>query len=349
MLALEKWGEGRFKPLVMFAHTVASSGEDVYDLCNAARQPKVRDFLARVEDKPAWLENYVGQAFLMIDPRLVEEILAASGDCEFAEQAGNFLDELRKFVLATPEERKLTARKIAAKLREAKMTWEDLLGFVPIVNEAIDEIYEHYLKTVRKQGIGEDEDPAFLALMQSSKRMRFFLLVAVPCWFEFGKSPTELFNSAQSGDFKALRMLLNLDQLCLCDPKILEQFHKHMESNKVKRAQLAEAMKYKPLKKFKRKAIKVLCAALVYKITRGLYEGVVELQKKLSKMGIKIGPVPGIAITFSSLRRLFDAIYRDSHDEPLPDPDFSQPTPDAFVLSVKRASTFWAKKLNKIA
>jgi len=57
MLAMEKWGEGRYKPLVMFAHTLVLGAESTYVLCQAGREPKLRNFLARVEDKGARLEN----------------------------------------------------------------------------------------------------------------------------------------------------------------------------------------------------------------------------------------------------------------------------------------------------
>ncbi len=221
MLASEEWGEGRYKPLVMFAHTLALGAEAAHKILVASRDPKLRNFLARVEDKQAWLANYHSQVFFVVDPKFGREFFTVVAGAEFGEQIEKCLEGIKQYLSASPEERKRMVVQWTAEARGQKLAWSDVFELAAEFDELIDQLYEAHLANIREELKGNPgDDAAGLTLLTSSVRARFFLLVALPCWIEFGTTPTKLYECALSGHFKSLCMLLNLDQLCLQDWKI---------------------------------------------------------------------------------------------------------------------------------
>ena len=82
MLALERWGEGRFKPMVMLAHVVALSATTCHELILQTRgkpvQPveeaesfAINDWL-RLYRRPLWLEGVMANVLLF--PENVQEV-----------------------------------------------------------------------------------------------------------------------------------------------------------------------------------------------------------------------------------------------------------------------------------
>lgn len=344
MLALEKWGQGRYKPLVKFAHAVASGADAACELCQAVRESKLRNHFAKVEDKQAWLDNYKGQVFLVVDPKFGNEFFSVFAGEEFGEWIEKLLEEIKEFLVGTPEDRKRIVAKLVAEVRRQKPACSDTVELACEIDRMLDPLVQIHNKTFHEVET-ETEVEAGLMLLKRSIRARFFFLVVLPCWMEFRTSPTKLYEEALAGDFDALCKLLNLDQLCLSDERILGQFQCHMESNEVRRGILLKSMELEPLKKLKKKALKVSLAAFVYAVFNRVHQFTTEFNEKLRESGRNAAIPYNHGLTYPKLKGLYDALHQDATGETIGDPDFSQITPEGFKISVKRELPFWKKKL----
>lgn len=345
MLALEEWGKGRDKLLVMMAHSTALAAEPAFNLCVKARESAFKDFLANVEDEKAWLANYRNQSVLFADAAMVGEVLEvfaeSDADREKIPVAVEFLEELRVIATESTTARKRRAATLAKECKEEGVTWSELFEIGKEIHNLIDDVYAVHLKTIELETeIVKESSIDGVALLRCSPRVRFFLLVTLPCWIEYQVSPTQLFAACRAGDFDALCRLVNLDVLCLQDTRVRRSFQNHMKTD-WKRIKLSAAMAGQPLRKLNRKSVKILLAALVYKMWSEYVENVTVLRKMLWKKDINlrshIQP-----LSFPALQKLFDSVYQDTHGDSPDDPDFVEQMPEAFRKGVQRHLDFWS-------
>lgn len=340
-LALEKWGMNRDPLLTMFAHRVALGAQATYELCSEGRDPKFREWLSRIEDKRGWLSNYKNALLLFPPPELAREFLKATSRKKSIHQIADSLEFFAALRSMGDVEKERVRKRLKKTLKKSKLTWPELLEGMEDARKALKHLYRDHIAEVTNELRGpETTMTSRQRLLMEGHQMRFFLFVSVPCWIEYGVSPSALFEGARNGDFDSMRKLLSLDPICLQDEKIRTQYiHLLSKSNPVRRAMLSSAQ-LQPLKNLSCEQVKVLLAALVYKVWNEMDMQRLTLQQWLWKREINWIKINRCPLSYSGVHTLFDAAYQDTHKGALADPDLEIDS-EAFRKRLARLSDFW--------
>tara|TARA_R110001592_G_scaffold93608_2_gene271677 strand:+ start:912 stop:1814 length:903 start_codon:yes stop_codon:yes gene_type:complete len=162
----------------------------------------------------------------------------------------------------------------------------------------------------------------------------FFFRIALPCWYQYGRTPGQLFRNSLRGCKESILKLLNLDPRIQEEPKIRHTLFEmqRSETYKKKVSRAVTGSLYRPPSEAQ---VKILLAGLIDR-----YQQI--LTRTMPKSGLPID-VPKLGE--QSLRDLFDAVAQDKGlemEEDIPD------SPEAFYKAIYRNRKTWPSSLNDL-
>lgn len=163
---------------------------------------------------------------------------------------------------------------------------EDLRGFLSEVRRDLED-----LRSGKRRPVGEEPQ----VQPHQHEAIKFYLSVFLPCYVEYGCSPSELYARARSGDPQAIGKMQALDERAKDLPEIAEVLTKWMLEGRHDLGEVIEANRKVPKKEFTRKSAKGSIIAFLRAIS------------EKSARGTKFK-----SLNASDICKLFDAVAKDN-------------------------------------
>lgn len=200
-LAIEKWGEGRFLPLVMIAQNIAAVANSCCELLEHVNRAACPWLLATRQTSSitlaAWLRMYRDRQRC---EGAIWHFLVSPGVPDLAEET----------IECWPDERSALEAELIAALTRCL-----LHGILPEEKQRAERILQVYYKRYHLPAIAQQFSnqalPDNFEAWLRKPEFAYFFSVAMPCLLLHQEMPWELFEQARQGDFDALEKLLRID------------------------------------------------------------------------------------------------------------------------------------------
>jgi len=254
MLAIEKWGEGKYKPMVMLAQVVAVSAESCFELIKLVRtKPPLSLPVAGNIDFDEWRRLY--RRHTPVQAAMLQALVEPD-DPDGVEQATLQIRPMRAELrngLREAVRYALTQGLTSRELRQSE--------------RLVERYYRRtHLPMVASMIRDEDESTTGAGWVGRADFM-FFVTVALPCWHLFNTSPWVLYREATSGNTNALERLLRVDPLLVGDTRIDAQLQRIFKRNRELHAGLMKAAGEGVKKEIHLSDVKFLLGGLLLRIS----------------------------------------------------------------------------------
>lgn len=327
MLALERWGEDRFLPMVMLAQIAVNSVNECYELIKLARANSLSVCDAEGKtDVRQWQRLYRQPITLQA---VVCNLLSAPEDVRYPEADREFrgIRQLARCELRGAIEKSLTGQIT----NREKAVGERLLR----------RIYRRsHLPLLSRIVAGEEEYPAKPCEWLGNPEFLFFIGVVAPCLLEYQTTPWKLYRAATQGKFEALEKLVRLDPLILSEDRIKSLVYRMQRTNAVGLQILYAAQLKRNSKPVTIHDVKYLLGGWLMRLSQewqAVLDGqplieIIEAQVSSAKRAEALRWVKNAKaqnarrrikcrLTSPDIQALFDAVYKDSGRGKF-DPDF---------------------------
>lgn len=347
---IERWGEKRFKPLVMLAQMIATSAESCHEvLVHSQKAGGPWLLYSQTADGitlDAWLEMYRR-------PRRSEgsilHFLFAPDEPESLHQS---LPEWASI-------RKEFSRELKAEISQ-QFTTPPTQVERERARAELDRIYEEWHLPSLLDSQSPNDPPENFSQWLAQPEFVFFMSVVVPCMLTFQTSPWELYRQAHGGDVAAHEKLLCIDPEIVGDRFLGKRQFRLAYTNPAKHRFIKQAQSAKRPAAATLREVKFLMGGLMLYCSRQLHEcmngGIMfrileermpaaqqaNLNKWL-KQQRKHFERNGVRCTLTSpdIKSLFDAIARDAGIG-LVDRDFSGQR-NSLYKRLDRNAALWTK------
>jgi hypothetical protein len=346
MLEIERWGQGRYMPMVMLAQTIALSAKECHELIE---DPKRRRVLILNQAKECsserWLELYRNRSW-------VESFVLRLA---FDPQDTDDLDKAR-------HEIKLNKQATIALAKEQVV--QQLTGGIDkrwprVLDRLIARYYKRtYLPMIEGELRGNEPTIEKMEFWIKQPEILFFMHVVMPCWLEFHVSPWVLYAQARRGKYQALEQLIRLDSEVDKDPALAKRVFQ-LQREEPDRYDLLQRARFEGCKrKVSLADVKFLLGGLLLKLSAqwqcvlqgdlvfdAIEQNIIEEHRdevlkwlKVARKRAARSPVK-CRLKAPDIQELFDAIARDS-ELGLNDPDFAG-EPHSISKRLRRNAGFW--------
>ncbi|MBL4702672.1 MAG: hypothetical protein JKX85_15615 [Phycisphaeraceae bacterium] len=247
---LHQWAIGRLVPVAMIAQQCALNSEFVTECLHAIRQGELQKVMGYGEPERSWFQMYRR-------PQLIREII--TGEIAGETPATNWLVQGG----LTSRGQNPTDACIKTKL----LPKADLQHVAQTMSQIYIAAYWEHLEAL----VQEENDDAFLEFGEKVHipSMRYFLLVWIPCLFEYGVFASSLYASCRRGNVDALDKLLRLDPSVMFDCQVAKHITRWLaQGDTVRVGIINKASQSKPHGKLNRQNVNVISGAYARNMSR---------------------------------------------------------------------------------
>lgn len=305
--SVKKWINGKPLFLGTFSVIIAASAEQFNLFLKALKNDKFTSAITP-DNKTEWIKLYKNH-------RHLQKSLKVNGS-EFISQIvanNNTLNEILGTMGANVYEQKQVKSKYQKPLKQQDpQIQNDIQSLCLNLIENTLETLAHLSSKDNQEKLEEWKHIA------SNKEMAFLFSVWLPCWLNFGKSPTMILYKARHEDLISLEELLKIDKAAIYEPKIAEIWNQaskkpHSSQYEIIHKALAPDTKQSP--------------------------GIRQTKYLLAGFISFMGEYFNFELKYSDIRDLFDAIAQDLNNQTC-DTDLPE-SKDAFRKAVSRNKPFW--------
>lgn len=309
-LALDMWGDGKPIGMIMFAHQVAISANEVYECCQMVRKGSIHRVLRESCSQSEWLSMY--RSHKAMQSAIVDVFIPHEENLPIESIA-----PVSEWVEAAIESQELYDQAIQSK--------NDSEMWLKFLNHSIEQsrkMYESHLKSIRQEiktgGSYNwiDMDAAFRI-----PEIVFFFKVWFPCWILFQECPQFKYRRACKGNVNDIEELIQLDNTVFYDERINRHFKAaKTQCKKSIVAKIQNALDTPPKNHFSKVSLKYAIGALIYRMCNDAVPVFQHGKKCFMKAGINY-PIGNPQVSYREVIELFNAVAEDFHGEGL-DTDF---------------------------
>jgi hypothetical protein len=303
-MELDKWADGRPILASVMAQSIVMIADGMVDLAGLVRQRATLGDRKIVPDSGQWFRMYE-QSDLAIRGTCAM-CLAGEGVDQPDEEANALYDDLTRLQHECETVPYLGELRIMQRMR-----------FVRLLNLGqrwARREYNIHIKEIHAALSGTDSfnDEAASKYIDRPEP-RFFLLVTLPCWIEYKRSPKAMMrkvSAGKKGHVDAACNLLRLDSTLIGYGPVHELYRRaHCERNEETIKKMETALRGVPKGKVKARGVKIALAALIFKAFREFEELRSNIVRELGKVGVKAPKVKELKVP--DVQRLFDALAQD--------------------------------------
>ncbi len=347
-LATDRWADGRFRLMAMFAQVAAASADVCFEVLQAEHRNRfLTSQFARGIEIEDWLKLYLRRSWV---EGIGLQMLTAPEDVSARDRARSAANgvrqSLRRKMLPDTVDQAYLQRLQNVGQRQIERYYRQV--HLPMLDDLLHE---------------SDEIPSTVGTWLGRPEVIFIVTVAMPCWLEFQVSPWQLFKKAAQGDFQATEQLLRLDPDADKAPLIARQMFR-MRQAEPKRYQMLQRASSEGLTVNRSFAeVKYLIGGLLIEWSKEIHDAIngglmseillkmspVEMhqqlkrQIKIARRRISRSPIR-CRLTASDISKLFDAVAQDRGDGPV-DRDFCL-EPDSRDRRLRRNAKVWPSLRN---
>jgi hypothetical protein len=303
MLEVEKWAQDKQPFLAAFALFIAFQAEDFFEGIEEAKEEALSVTKYPYPELKIWQKYYRS-----ISPTLEHFSDVILGDKKLVFRMRKELNRKNLFFeFAGNEKESFLKKKV---LLPADVQQKSLV----VKKENAEKVYQSSLKFLTNEINGKNSEfiDALKAKITSTDESSFVYRVFIPCWYFYGKTPSQLLRKARQGDLKSLESLVRLDSSVIFEKKISSILHQLRNQAPHKHREIMECIFKRPKSRMTKQKIKCFLAGMIWIISKSI----------------------NLPLTEPEIRELFDAIAQDK-GQGLIDVDLPE-EPHALYMAMQR-------------